>query len=136
MKTLKLIADWRFNEEPKNSTPIENIPHEERDNNSFWYLHGKLEEFVGYDKAIAINCKTLGISKFSYLFGDFEMHFTGIIPVKIEGIRKACIGYFWTDDFISDGEEAWNQRGLVCFKDDKDSCEYAESQYKNKSHRL
>ena len=40
MNTLKLIVS---------NENLDDIPAEERDWNSWWYLHGELENLVGYD---------------------------------------------------------------------------------------
>ena len=90
------------------------IPEEELDNNSWWYLHGKLENIVGYDKAYTINCFSAGYSKETLnclewmgetviQVGDpltrQQMYVNGIIPIEIEGINEPCLGYFWTEDY-------------------------------------
>ena len=139
---------------------------EELDNNSGWYLHGKLEKDVGYDKAIAVNCKTLGISKETrhiierWKIGGknyirlqnnlprFEMHFNGIINVEVEGVPYRCKGYFWTvmeekDITVINMEKyeqlditIWLQRGLVCYANDTEANKYALQHYKSKSITL
>ena len=50
-RILKLIAEWKFGGKPEGTREYNDIRPEERDNNSWWYLHGKLQSFVGYDKA-------------------------------------------------------------------------------------
>lgn len=129
------------------------IPKDEMCHNSWWYLHGKLEELVGYDKAITTNCKSAGYSKetidWSEIHGNevksvFEdkmipvMYVNAIIPVEIEGIDKPCVGYFWTTDeypiyWKEQSYPYWNQRGLVCFEDDKEACEFALEKYLTKT---
>ena len=47
----------------------------------------------------------------------------------VEGISKPCIGYFWVDSLE-------RGRGLVCYKDDLESIEYAKKKYQQKSDRL
>lgn len=153
---LKLIVDnvnWiKINPTIK----YEDIPEHERDNNSWWYLHGKLEELVGYDKAIAINCFSLGISKetlhWSSIHGDnvtevydekpyYRMYFNGKISVEIDGIDKPCIGYFWTTDespiyYKRRKDLYWCQRGLVCLADDKEACRYAALKMQERTRML
>ena len=148
-KILKLIVDNPGWVNIPTKTKYSDIPENERDNNNWWYLHCNLEDYVGYDKATAINCDSIGISKETIyatcIIGNKvesvfhenihkEMHFTGIIDVEIEGIDKPCIGYFWVTkerDIIWKNKTYpyWKQRGLVCFKDDIDGCKDAYKKY-------
>lgn len=157
MEKLKIIADWRFGNQLDNTRNYEDIPVNERDNNSWWYLHGQLESLVHYDKGTVTNCQSGGFGKetinYSWISGDKvkEIHedsllinkmcFDGIVDVEIEGIDKECIGYFWTNDYktvyYNDvAYEIWDQRGLVCLKTDFDGCEYAYTKYLEKSSFL
>lgn len=154
MNTLEMIVDAEPWVAIKSKTKYEDIQKDERDNNSWWYLHGELEEFVGYDKATTTNCKSAGYSRetvnWSSIRGTkveeicedgltrWEMYANGIIPVKIEGIEKPCVGYFWTANECSifyKGKKYphWNQRGLVVFKDDAEANAYALKKYMEKS---
>lgn len=105
---------------------------------SFWYLHGELEELVGYDKATILNMEEIPhITKNCYFNGDKEYFDVvcvkdGIYDVEILGIDKPCVAYFW----ITDMDYIPNQRGLVCFKDNKEACEYALKKYNEKSQLL
>lgn len=148
-RTLVLIAEHYGKE-----VDLSNIDKNEIDNNSWWYLDCKLESEVGYDKAVAINCKSLGLSKKTirwkkirgnkctdYVEGDhYEMYFNGIIDVKIRGINKPCVGFFWvtgeTECFLKDTKETfqhWQQRGLVVFADDAVSYIHAYEAYKERT---
>ena len=147
MEILKMIADWHSENTPENYRTWEDIPNEEKDWNSWWYLHGKLENFVGYDKATVTNCKSGGFARetvaWSEIVGDkviavydkkpsTELYLNGIVNVEIEGIDKPCKGYFWTTDerdvyWQGKSYKHWKQRGLVCFADDEKACQYAES---------
>lgn len=131
MKILRLIADWRYGNKPSNTRTFEDIPLEEREYASFWYLHGKLEELVGYDKATVTNLKEGGFGKISEEYG-YMMCLDGIVPVEIEGIPDPCVGYFWITEYT----DIWVQRGLVCLKSDLEGCEYAERKYKEKPNFL
>ena len=153
METLKMIVDDVSWIKIESTTKYEDVPEKERDNNSWWYLHGELESITGYDKATAINCYSLGISKetlhWSSISGRyvgevfdeepyFRMYFNGIIPVEVEGIDKKCIGYFWTTDehdILYKGRlySYWCQRGLVCCVDDLEACKYAEKKMNERS---
>ena len=93
--------------------------------NSF-YLHGELEEDLGYDICEIMN------------FGDLDVQYhkvtedttivtipDGIYDVEVIGIDKPCVGYFWND---SD-----NQRGLICYKTDFEACEYAMEKFNERA---
>jgi hypothetical protein len=131
MKILKLIADWRYGNKPSNTRDYEDLDPNEREYASFWYLHGKLEELVGYDKATVTNLKEGGFGKDSKEYG-YMMCLDGIVPVEIEGIHDPCVGYFWITKYT----DIWVQRGLVCLKSDFEGCEYAERKYKEKPNFL
>lgn len=155
MNTLKLIA-FCANGKSLGTIKLEDIPAEERDWNSWWYLHGELEKIVGYDKATTINCKSAGYSRETINAGEIHgsdvinlspnlpctmMYINGIVPVEIEGISEPCVGYFWTTNnrkISWQGKEYdfWDQRGLVCLKSDQKGCKYAEKKYKEKSKIL
>ena len=83
------------------------------DRNSWWYLHGKLEDLCHYDKAVVLNLSEFpeyqgDTLKWTSITGDIaevskfekkkEMKINDIIPVQVIGIDKPCIGYFWTTD--------------------------------------
>ena len=148
-RVLKLVADWRYGTKPEGTRGFDEIPVEERDCNSWWYLHGKLAEIVGYDKAMATNCKSGGFAKdtinWSEIDGDtvinvsdkiptHKMYVNGIIDVEIEGINEPCVGYFWTTydkKIYWEGKayDFWEQRGLVCLKSDEEGCKDAKTRY-------
>lgn len=147
MNTLKLVA-CSVNGNTIGNIKLEDIPPEERDWNSWWYLHGKLTDLTGYDKAVVINCKSAGYSRetihWSRISGNevieidsnpsYEIYINGIIPVKIEGIQEECIGYFWTTKhrrvyWQGKGYDCWMQRGLVCLKSDTKGCKEAKKKY-------
>ena len=146
-QVLKMIADGLFDSRENLLKRYAEIPVDERDNNSWWYLHGQLESDVHFDKATAVNCKTAGYSRetinWKEICGDtvtkvekngsmciHRMYINGEVPVEIEGIDKACVGFFWTEDcedvqWKNKKYPHWNQRGLVCYADDTEACEYA-----------
>lgn len=129
---------------------------DELDNNSWWYLHGELERKFGYDKGIAVNCKTVGLSvptidwssidgkEVKRVFSEkdrWELHANGEIPVEVEGVDEPCIGYFWTTDLTlvswkGNKYPLWKQRGLVCLLSDKKGCEDALKKYKASKSRI
>lgn len=155
-RILKLIAEWKFGEKPEGTREYNDIRPEERDNNSWWYLHGDLQSFVGYDKATVTNCKSGGFSKETIDWADIEgdqvmkivsknprheMYLNGEVDVEIEGISRPCKGYFYTTNertvyYKSKPYDFWMQRGLVCFADDKEACEYAKRKMSEKSRIL
>lgn len=158
MKKLKVIADWGYGERPETAViKYENVLPEDRDNNSWWYLHGQLTDLVHYDKGTVINTREYGCAKetigWKELDGDqvkslhtlepyYEMYLNAAdIPVEIEGIEEPCIGFFWTTEEHSiwyKGKEYpyWKQRGLVCLVSDLESIEYARNKYERKESRL
>lgn len=153
MEKLKMIADWCYGEQPASTRNYEDIEIDERDNNSWWYLHGELEHLVQFDKATVTNCKSGGFGMPTIYATEiynnivksimedhpivFKMCFDGIVDVEIEGIDRPCVGYFWTSNHRNvywNGKtyHKWEQRGLVVFKDDVDANEYAMKKYKEK----
>ena len=155
-KILRMVADWRCAEKPEGTRDIEDIPMEEQDWNSWWYLHGELEDIVHYDKAVVTNCLSGGFAKdtinWSMIDGDEVKGITdrkprhmmcvdGVVDVEIEGIDRPCKGYFWTCHHMTvywEGKafKVWEQRGLVCLADDEEACEYALRKMKVKSTNL
>ena len=153
-KVLKMIADWSYAEKPEGTRDYNDISVEERDWNSWWYLHGELEGVVHYDKATVTNCLSGGFAKETINFGSVAgdkvesliewrprhmMCFDGVVDVEIEGIDKLCKGYFWTDRYQTvywEGKpyKIWEQRGLVCFADDTEACEYAMRKMREKCY--
>lgn len=122
---------------------------------SWWYLHGKLEDILGYDKASVINAKECPeyirmIHGIDSLSGNKaiipELYINDIIECEVVGVEEPCIGYFWTTNewattISSESGECfdnphWDQRGLVCLKSDVEGCEYALKKYKEKSRSL
>lgn len=142
----------------KHCGDYESVPKDELDFNNWWYLHGKLEDLIGYDKAYTTNCKSAGYSRqqinYSCISGRkvrelredgnlmrYEMHLDGIVPVKVKGVDERCVGYFWTKELTETEYEGkqytiWQQRGLICLESDKDGREYALSAFKEKRDSL
>ena len=136
-KVLHIIPDVHYIGKTNYADMIDNLPEDERDNAGFWYLHGELENKIGFDKAVISNCKTLGINK-PYKYGEEltinKLYLKGIYHCEVEGIKEPCVGYFWTTDEVN--EHSWTQRGLVCLKSDKKACEYAENKMNEKAYVL
>lgn len=157
METLKITA-CQVNGELFNSKmkSFDEVPIDELSNNDWWYLHGKLEEMVGYDKAAATNCKSAGYSIPTIHWREIHgnkvvsvldpltihvMHVNAIIPVEVEGVDEQCIGFFWTaneyDVYWNDMKyPKWEQRGLVCLMSDKKARAYAFKKFNEKSEIL
>ena len=137
MKTIKMIAykvDGSLYKADKKDLP--KIPENTIISN-WWYLHGDLQTFIGYDKGIITNYDELPTSTKLCYFNGNEKYFNvmtiedGVYNVKIKGINKSCIGFFWTtEDAIP------RSRGLVCYKDDSIAMKYARSKYIEKSRYL
>lgn len=153
---LEVVVDDASWVDAKYSTDYDSIP---RDEIGFggWYLHGKLEDLVGYDIAYATNCRTAGYSRetinYSVIRGGkvveleeggklrHEMHINDIVPVKVKGVEESCIGYFWTivlTEVQYEGElyTIYRQRGLVCLESDQEGREYALTAFKEKRSDL
>lgn len=149
-KTLKMIAVTISGDNAFGKMDFSEINNDETDNSPWWYLHGDLEEKIGYDKGIAINCREIGISfptinwrglRGSEVIEIDEsrpeinvMHFTGVINVEIDGLDEPCVGFFWvTNERIVQYKDKlypmWEQRGLVCLKSDKEAIEYAQEKF-------
>lgn len=105
---------------------------------SWWYLHGELEDEVGFDKGAFLNLEEDMVEIKNCYFNGNDKYFDvvclkeGVYDVEVIGFDKPCVGYFWITN-ISNIPEC---RGLVCFKDDKEAVEYAEKKYSEKSWSL
>lgn len=157
-RVLEVTVDDASWVDKKHRGDYESVPKDELDFNNWWYLHGKLEDLVGYDKAYTTNCRSAGYSKqvinYACIKGGkvrelredgnllrYEMHLNGIVPVKVKGVEERCIGYFWTTEWGEaeyDGRlyEIWRQRGFVCLESDKEGREYALSKMRTKADSL
>ena len=160
-KILKMVNLWHKDAERVCSQYSE----KGRNRNSWWYLHGKLEQVSSpenpYDKAVTLNLNEFseytrlafkwheirnGVSKEPDPQFFQDMHINGIIDVEVYGVEEPCVGYFWTNDrgtcinIDKDGNtmefEMWEQRGLVCLKSDTEACEYAQQEYNKRSRFL
>lgn len=118
-----------------------------------WYLHGKLEDMVGFDLARPINLVSMGYTKdtidYAVVRGNTVegvrsenprhiIHINSIIPVKCFSVEEPCVGYFWTidmEDIIYRGNKYpnWMQRGLVCLKSDAQARNWARQKFQEKS---
>ena len=77
----------------------------ECDNAGWWYLHGKLEEQVHYDKAMILNATEAGDT--------------------VIGVNGDCLGFFYTEDerevaYDKGTFTYWKQRGYIVQRNDKD----------------
>lgn len=121
-------------------------------NNHWWYLHGKLEDKVHFDKAIIINCLEAGDSVPTVRWHSIRGHkceeyedveynqsyINGIRKCNVLGVCADCLGFFWTREerevFYDKGSfNTWEQRGLVVKADDKAAIAYALGLYMFKS---
>ena len=145
METLKMTAYWN-NPKPQGVREYSEIPYQETDKSSWWYLHGELQEITGFDKATVTNVKSGGFSKETIDWTEIQgnqvkevkkgipepvMCIEGIVPVEIEGIPRECLGYFWLDDIREVFWQGhpwtyWKQRGVVVLKDNQEDNKYAE----------
>lgn len=165
-RVLEIIPDWRYNsglgkklrKMRKNNQCTNWIKLNENiefDNAAWWYLHGKVEDKVGYDKGVIVNCNKLGISKDTVRWLEIsgnecieykdiprkEMCFNGIIRCNVVGVNKDCLGFFYTNGMrkisYDKGEfDHWNQKGYVVAKSDTFGIVQALSMYLLKSDLL
>lgn len=74
--------------------------------NNWWYLDGKLEELVGYDKASFYDTPGIFDEKgCSWIEGECK--------VEVKGINESCVGCFWISGY--------RQRGLVVLESDTEA---------------
>lgn len=147
MKTLKILAEHYdgslHNVENPRDYMDSTTQHYYEDRNTtvsnWWYLHGDLESEIGYDKGVFCNLEDFNLLIKNCYFNGNKEYFDvvcledGIYDVEVIGIDKPCIGYFWINETNNGIPEC---RGLVCFKDDKEACEYTEQKYNEKSQIL
>lgn len=152
-KTIKIVSD----KDEENLDLLSGIPQDIQES-SGWYLHGKLEEYLGYDLGSIYNLEELsedlletvvttvlssGADKVKYVK---RSHFNGIYPVEVLGVESPCIGYFWTTDeqdkTVTDLDgtpksfKIWKQRGLVVLESDLKGKRYAEDCYIRKKDSI
>lgn len=123
MEKLKILANQVDGSFYDNETVYDNLSENVKSSGHWWYLHGQLQEDVGYDKGYIENIKP---EQLENRLGYLDIKLNGIYEVEIKGISKPCIGYFWVDSMKFG-------RGLVCYKDDTEAIEYAREQYEKKS---
>ena len=143
LRKLKIIAET-LDGYYHPSTSLEAVKHlieyAPKGVSSWWYLHGKLQDLVGYDKAIIVEFSPMLLHK-TYIDKDINKEYTkkylpdGIYEVEILDIDKPCVGYFWTEfeEFDNIVGEVPTMRGLVVFKDDVKAVNYAKEMYIKKS---
>ena len=108
----------------------------------WWYLHGKLESKIGYDKAQIVSIKGLRFKEILYKDDNTNRKIyyleNGIYDVKVLGVKKPCVGYFWTifKKFDNIEGEVPTMHGLVCYKSDEEAVKDAERKYHKRSEWL
>ena len=126
-KILKIIAcqvGGSFYNIPESEKYYCQLNENVKNSGGWWYLHGQLQEEIGYDKGLILNIEPEEMNS-----TQTDIALEGIYQVEVEGIEKPCIGYFWIDSLKLG-------RGLVCYKNDLESVEYARNKYQQKSDRL
>lgn len=157
MEKIKILPDFSFNEEAYNNVPREIreiVESNKYSHCSGWYLHGHLQDRMGYDIAdfydvpnellkesadwctikrrISDNCE----KAYGELRSDKKTlvpHINGVYECEVYGTDETCVGYFWTaeeeDVDFGNGivKPVWRQRGLVVFLNDVDANAYARS---------
>jgi hypothetical protein len=111
----------------------------ECDNAGWWYLHGKLEEQVHYDKAMILNCTEAGDTVETLRWWEIRgdkctsysdkpyrvMHVNGVRRCNVIGVNGDCLGFFYTEDerevtYDKGTFTYWKQRGYIVQRNDKD----------------
>lgn len=99
----------------------------------WWYLHGKLEEDMGYDKAYFLDIpKEHTVLQYIDKHPFVETNLNGFFEVDVEGTNKHCVGFFWP---VLSGNVI-QQRGLVVYWDDLEALMDAQEKYMNRSSHL
>lgn len=156
MEKIKILTNYAFNEEAYNNVPKEIreiVESRKYSHCSGWYLHGHLEDEMGYDiadfydvpnellKESADWCTIKGRrDKHGKAYGELRSdkktlvpHINGVYECEVYGTDVPCVGYFWTTDEqdvdFGNGivKPVWKQRGLVVFFNDGDANAYARS---------
>jgi hypothetical protein len=158
---LHLIPDFCYNQneslEEKAKALLKEVDNKELDHNSWWYLHGELDDLVGYDKGTFVNCKSEGLSRQTVRWLEirgnrcteykdierYELYANGIFDVFVEVLNIKARAYLWTTeermiqytkpDGTIDFFPHWVQRGLVVLPDDKEGNEDAVRAYMKKA---
>ena len=165
MKKIKILPDYAFNEEAYNNVPKEIreiVESHKYSHCSGWYLHGRLEDEIGYDiayfydvpnellKESADWCAIRGSrNEYGKAYGELRSdkktlvpHINGVYECEVYGTDVPCVGYFWTtgeqDVDFGNGivKPVWKQRGLVVFFNDGDANAYARSKMSTKCEYL
>ena len=165
MKKIKILPDFSFNEEAYNNVPKEIreiVESHKYSHCSGWYLHGRLEDEIGYDianfydvpsellKESADWCAIRGSrNEYGKAYGVLRSdkktlvpHINGVYECEVYGTDVPCVGYFWTTDEqdvdFGNGivKPVWKQRGLVVFFNDGDANAYARSKMSTRCEYL
>lgn len=99
----------------------------------WWYLHGELEEEMGYDKAWFLDIpKEHTVLQYVNKQPYIETNLNGIFDVEVEGASRPCVGFFWSRLYCN----IIQQRGLVVYRDDVEAMKYATKRYTERSNTL
>lgn len=127
----------------------EEIERRMKENRLVWasfYLHGKLEEIIGYDLCVVVNESELDLEEYpvyhtsTRLVKHCLLKDEGRFEVEVKGINEKCVGYLWKE--VSEDESKpgvyhrASQRGYICLERDKESVEQAHQVYLERSLRI
>lgn len=155
MEKIKILPDFSHREEMYNNVPkeiSEIVESNKYPHSGGWYLHGRLEDEMGYDiasfydvpnellKESADWCSiTYNRSKLRSDKKTMVPHINGVYECEVYGTDVPCLGYFWTTEEreidFGNGivKPVWHQLGLVVFSNDGDANAYARSKMSEKS---
>ena len=120
----------------------EKLDREIKEGRYFWnsfYLHGELENIIGYDLCVVVNEPELDLEEYpvyhspTRLVKHCLLKDEGKFEVEVKGINEKCIGYFWK--CFSENENKpgiyyhASQRGYICLERDREAVEQAAINY-------
>lgn len=113
--------------------------HKTKRVSNWWFLHGKLEDEIEFDKGIILDNDSLKYLEYTdkdnhKQYKEYYLE-DGIYDIKIIQLDKPCKGYFWTffEEFGNIKGVVPMMHGLVCYADDKEANEYAYRRYTEKA---
>lgn len=134
---IEIIASTKYG----NSNKLKKILKERHTKyiSDWWYLHGMLEDDMGFDKAIMLDNNYLKYLEFTDkdINKQYKLYYLpdNIYKIKVLQTDKPCTGFFWTtfEKFRNVEGIVPYMHGLVCYSDDQKACEYAFKKYNEKA---
>lgn len=127
-----IVVSEQMSDKPGVETLLDVIRQQEVKVYFGWYLHGELEDKVGFDIASMLVNPSDPRFVMDYvepLNKDYYYLKDGIYSVAVIGIDEPCIGYFWEGPL-------YHQNGLICLASDKQANDDARAKYEQKAQHL